>query len=52
MPLEPTISPIPTPTPTPTLSAIPVVIAQPPIQNNAVAAGVPLNPTGISTVNV
>ena len=61
IPLESTISPIPTPahrpTFTPTLTpapqpAIPVVIAQPQLQNNAVAAGVPLNPTGISTVNV
>ena len=55
IPLESTISPIPRPTPTPTFApqpAIPVVIAQPQLQNNAVAAGVPLNPTGISTVNV
>jgi len=61
IPLESTISPIPTPAPRPTFTptltpapqpAIPVVIAQPQLQNNAVAAGVPLNPTGISTVNV
>jgi hypothetical protein len=41
---EPTISPSPAPKP-----AAPVIIAQPPIQNNAVAAGVPLS---TPTVNV